>query len=408
MGSQGGRPGRLRVTPRELRGQLAALGAVLWIVALVNAWTPTLYLRSGQVKGTDFVHVYTLGRATATGHASDLLDAGALQRIQLDAVPESAHAFFPAFYGPQVGVTLRPLGFLSYRTALIVWSIVTFGIYLGAVVFVVRRSRSLKQFLGLVMLASLAYPPFWFLIQHGQLTVVAMSAMVGAWAMMRRGHELAAGLCLGLMAYKPQLVTPVALVLLATASWRILLGLAAGALLQFLPGILLLGPRVPVDYLAFLVEMLRNGEAPIATPEQFQGWRAFWALLVPNATAANILFAVSAVATAGVAARVWQRHEQASVRCAVLGLVIGLAAPHLYTYDLVLLAPAWLWLTEWFLNRPDAPRLFGQTLYAGFAAPLLGPLLATVRIHAVVPILLLLLVLLYRQAPIAPPERQRA
>jgi hypothetical protein len=42
--------GRLRLTSRELRGQLIVLAAVLWGVAIVNASTSTPYLRSGQIK----------------------------------------------------------------------------------------------------------------------------------------------------------------------------------------------------------------------------------------------------------------------------------------------------------------------------------------------------------------------
>jgi hypothetical protein len=61
---------------------------------------------------------------------------------------------------------------------------------------------------------------------------------------------------------------------------------------------------------------------------------------------------------------------------AALAIGTVLCAPHLYVYDLVLLAPVWVWLTDWYLSRPDVKPAVGWLLYAGYAAPLASPLIA--------------------------------
>ena len=111
----------LRTTPRELQGQLIALGLALWAVAIVNSATPTRYLRSGQIRGTDFVHFYTLGRLAASGQIDRFDDFDAIRRTQLAAVPEATNVYFPPVYGPQVPLALAPLGWLPYGWALGVW-----------------------------------------------------------------------------------------------------------------------------------------------------------------------------------------------------------------------------------------------------------------------------------------------
>ena len=387
----------LKVSARELRGQLTILAVVLWATALVNAWTPTLYLRSGQVKGTDFVQFYALGRLAAEGRSDELLNPESMRRAQLEGVPESRNDFYPALYGPQVGVVLAPLGRLSYSVALVAWSLTAAVVYLLSISYLLRRSAALRQHAMVVLLAAVAYPPFWLLIQHGHLTVVATAVFVGAWAALRAGHPLTAGALLGLLAYKPPLLVPIAAVLVCAGAWRLLVGLAVGILVQFTPAWLAAGPGALYDYADLLSRLPAQASSLITRPEQLQGWRGFWVLLTGKTTLAVVLYGVSAVATVIMAAAAWRRHDVPSVRMSVLGLSVGLASPHLYTYDLVVLAPVWFWLTEWYVARPGASRAFGRALYLGYLAPLVGPLVAVTRIQFVAPLLLVLLLALWRE-----------
>src|SRR5690242_11416522 len=50
------------LTPRRLRAHGLIVGLALWSIYLWTLATPGLRDRNGNLKGTDFLHFYTLGR----------------------------------------------------------------------------------------------------------------------------------------------------------------------------------------------------------------------------------------------------------------------------------------------------------------------------------------------------------
>jgi hypothetical protein len=134
-----------------------------------------------------------------------------------------------------------------------------------------------------------------------------------------------------------------------------------------------------------------------AKPEQMHSLRAFWLLLVPNHEVfAFALYVVTSLAVLLVAAQVWRRASEPALKMASLLIAMVLAAPHLYVYDLVVLAPVWIWLTDWYLAHPRLPRTIGHTLYVGFLAPLLAVLTAVTRLQLSVLCFGMLLLWLWR------------
>ena len=115
-----------------------------------------------------------------------------------------------------------------------------------------------------------------------------------------------------------------------------------------------------------------------------------WLILIAR-IAIGIVYLVAFTAIA------WRRSADPSVRMGLLGLSVGLASPHLYGYDLAVLGPTWLWLSAWYVARGRMPRLFGRALYAGYLAPLLGPLVVMTRVQFLTPILAVLMLVLLRQ-----------
>jgi hypothetical protein len=387
---------RLSLSARELRGQLVVLALALWAVAIVNATGPGRYLRSGQIKGTDFVQFYTLGRLAHDGRVTGFADFDAIRETQLAAVPESHVVYFPPVYGPQVPLALAPLGFFSYEGALLVWILVTAAVYLWLMFRTASALPALQAHVGLVLLAAVAYPPFWQLIQHGQLTIVAIAALAGAWFALRRDRPWLAGACLGILAYKPPLLAPAAAVLLLAGEWRMLASaglVAAGQLVAASVWVGLTGLR---DYVMVLVSLPAMANQLETRPAQTHAWRGFWALIVPDTPWEFVLFFASAAATIVLAARIWRRQPDPALRMAVLALAIALAAPYLFVYDLAILAPAWLWLVDWFLRRPELSAWVGRALYVGYIAALFGPLAAATRLQISVPVLAFLLWSIWR------------
>jgi hypothetical protein len=123
-------------------------------------------------------------------------------------------------------------------------------------------------------------------------------------------------------------------------------------------------------------------------PHQMHSLRAFCDFLLP-AGAAGVAFALAAAATLALAARTWCSRAPLDLRFALLLLATALASPHLYLYDLVILAPAWLLLADRVAARPALPGQAGlrAALWAGFALLALGPLSRVTHLQLSVPLL---------------------
>jgi len=89
----------------------------------------------------------------------------------------------------------------------------------------------------------------------------------------------------------------------------------------------------------------------------------------------------------------WRSSISLSLRYPALLLATVLLAPHLTVYDLVILAPAFLLLSDRIVSQPDHPatRPFKLLLYLAFVLPLLGPLARWTHFQLSVPVMAALL-----------------
>jgi hypothetical protein len=359
---------------------LIVLAVVLWTVAAVNACTPTRYLRSGQLKGTDFVHFYTLGSLAARGDAGRFWDFSEIDTLQASLVPEAANLIHPPVYGPQVSLALSPLGYLSYEGALLAWTALSAIVYLSLILLAAKAMASLRPHLGTVLIGALAFPPFWQLLQHGQLSIVALTGIVGGWYALTRDREILAGACLGLLAYKPSLFAPVLLILTATRSWRIAAGAIGVGVGQVTTAVPWVGTQGLSDYAALLVSLPGSATLLAANPAQMHSLRTFWGLLLPWPNVALVFYGLSTTGVIAMVAFSWTRTTDWSLRLAMLSTATVLMAPHLYVYDLVILGPTLIWLIDWFITRAQHPHI-ARLVYASYLAPLAAPFVPLIRVQ---------------------------
>ncbi len=266
----------------------------------------------------------------------------------------------------------RPWADSRYRTALAIWVALSTALYFAAVTLAVRRSRTVRQYAGIALLGAAGFPPFWYLLQHGQLSAVALCIVVAAFWLLCDGRAVAAAAVLGLLIYKPPLFAPMVCVLLLAREWKKSAVMLSVGLVEVLAAGLWVGAQGLRDYLGLLLDLPRLAPVLAVKPYQMHSLRAFWLLIVPNAAAAAVLYAVSAALAVFCAAQAWRRAEAPALRMSALVLGTALASPHLYIYDLVILAPVWVWLADWFLEEA-LPVWFGRALYVGFVALLMGP-----------------------------------
>lgn len=364
------------LTPRRLRAHGLLLGIALWCVYAWVLATPTLRDRNGLLKGTDFLHYYTLGTLALEHRGADLYDMQAQSALAQEKVPEARHLFYVPLYGPQVSLLFAPLALLSYPAALAVWLIFNATLYAGCCYAVWKTCPHLQSEAATVLVLAAAYPAFAHLIAWGQTSALALACFTAAYLALRSKQLFVAGLAIGCLMFKPQLGLAAAVVFLLTREWNIVVGALVTGSAQLCVGWAYYGTVAMRDYVHHLVHVPEMFQQLEPRPYQMHSLRAFWAMLLPWPQVAFALYVVTALAVLAITFRYWKSSAPLSLRYSALLLATVLVSPHLTVYDLVILAPAFLLLADYTAansTQSDAHRL-GLLLYLCYALPLAGPL----------------------------------
>ncbi len=386
------------LTVDRIRAAALLLLLGLWSTYAYAVSNPGLRDRFDNLKGADFVLWYTLGDFGRTGDAVDLYRGPQyLEQRQFALVPESKGDFFVCLYPPQMTALFAPLAGLPYLHALLLWSAIGLAINAACVFAVGRTCPGLRPFAGTVALCAAAYPGFFEQIGHGQCAIVSLACVTVAYLALNRDWPILAGVAIGALTFKPTLAATAIAVFVLAAEWRLLAGVAIGAGLQFGAATLAYGFDVMMSYVRTLIELGEAVQQQTPKPYNMHCLRAFWSLLVPEPMIARGLYLGSVLGLLFLAWRAWRRNTDIGVKFAAVLLATVLISPHLYVYDLLILAPALLVLADRAVrsNRPPAPGLYIALCYA---LPLLGPLANVTRVQLSVPAFTATLWLLSRSA----------
>jgi hypothetical protein len=102
------------MTPKRLRAHGVILALCLWSVYVWNVSAPGLLDRAGNLKGTDFLHFYTLGSLALTHRGADLYSMQAQSQLAGELVPAAGGIRYLPLYPPQVSMFFAPLARWSY------------------------------------------------------------------------------------------------------------------------------------------------------------------------------------------------------------------------------------------------------------------------------------------------------
>src|SRR5271168_3565725 len=240
------------LTPKRLRVHGLLLTVCLWSVYIWNMASPGLLDRAGNLKGTDFLHFYTLGSLALTHQDADLYNMQAQSALAAGRVPVAAGTRYLPLYPPQVSILFAPFARLSYPCALILWLTSSALIYGLCVYAVWRTCPSLQSDKLTVAILALAFPAFWHLIAWGQTSALALAFFTLAFFALRAQREFLAGLALGCLIFKPQLGVASAVIFLATRRWKVVTGALLSASAQLAAAWIYYGP----DPLRTWIQML--------------------------------------------------------------------------------------------------------------------------------------------------------
>jgi alpha-1,2-mannosyltransferase len=377
------------LTARRVRAHGLILALCLWSVYAWNVATPGLIDRAGNLKGTDFLHFYTLGSLALAHRGADLYNMDAQSQLAAQRVPAASGIRYLPLYPPQVSIFFVPFARLSHSLALIFWLTLSSLIYGVCCYALWRACPNLRQQKLTIVILALAFPAFWHLIAWGQTSALALACFTVAFFALRGRREFLAGLALGCLTFKPQLALATALVFVVTLNWKVIAGALLSATTQLAAACLYYGPGPLREWMHTLLNL--PSLLPQLEPRLYQthSLRTFWTMLIPWSAASLVLYVITALLVSALTIACWRSRLPLTLRYSALLLATVLLAPHLTVYDLVILAPVFLLLPDWIVSQPDqaATRHFRLLLYLAFVLPLLGPLAHWTHLQLSVPVM---------------------
>jgi Glycosyltransferase family 87 len=388
------------LTPNRIRAQAIILAFCLWGVSAVDFATPGLLDRAGNIKFQDFLPSYISAQLIAHDRADELYN----QQVRSDSVQavvrQPTRVRLPYLYGPQVGLLFVPLSRFSFPAAARIWVVTSVLVFASCVYLIWSCCPTLRPHSGMVALCAIAFPPLFHFFVRGQMSALVLACFTAAFLAFRADRPWLAGLALGFLIFKPQFLVAIPLVLLLSQAWKALAGLLLAAVAQLFLTRIYFGAAVLhayFDTLRHISGVMDQFELSLA-PIQMHSLRSFWTLLIPWPEVALALCILSSLVAVAMAAAIWKSSAPLALRFSALTVAAVLVNPHLFVYDLLVLAPAMLLLVDWLLTNPQSasfPTLH-LLLYLAFILPLFGPLSRWTHIQLSVPAFAALLWTLWR------------
>jgi arabinofuranan 3-O-arabinosyltransferase len=308
---------------------LAVLNAAFFAAFYGRGW---IFDDTGLNMPTDFVNVWSAGRLALQGHPAQAWDWAIQKQLQLGVLGQDYPGNFAWHYPPPFLMVAEQLARLPYRAAFAGWVVLSFVPYLLAMRAIVGRP------FGLLLAAAFPVVLTNTLVgQNGFLT----ASLLGGALLLLPSRPVWAGICLGLLSYKPQYGLLFPLVLIAAMQWRVVISAGVTTLLLAGASWLAYGSEswqaffhwMPMFSQAFLTE----GRAPWGKMQSIfalvryfggsepLGWTFQWIM--------NAAVAVALV-------RLWRSRVRYEWKAAALATGALLVTPYLFLYDVMVLAIA--------------------------------------------------------------------
>ncbi|HXY10743.1 MAG TPA: glycosyltransferase family 87 protein [Terriglobales bacterium] len=321
---------------------------LLWLAAmaaldLLLAWNSRDLLRQGY---QDFTIFYSAAKIVRQGLGHQLYDERTQYRIQQGFTPAANIRKGPLPYNhpPFEVLIFVPFSLLPYLVAYLLWDLASLLILL--LLFVLLRPHiSILRQVSVVhwLLASLGYFPTFFALLQGQDTLLLLLIFTLVFIFLKTESEFAAGCCLGLGLFRPQLVLPLVLVLLLERRRKAFIGFIVVATILGLISVAMVGVEASLHYPGSVWRMEQVMERPgTVVPVGMPNLRGL--LQGPfthfvSRSFSDVLLALVSVALVLFAAFRWNTTAAATFNCGFSLCVIAtiLVSYHTFAYDLSLL-----------------------------------------------------------------------
>ncbi|MGJ5041961.1 MULTISPECIES: glycosyltransferase family 87 protein [unclassified Bradyrhizobium] len=339
---------------RDRRAVLILLVAMaLYNGAYLVGWA----LSSPQPAFGDFFGLWSFGRFAALSGAG-IYDPVALARYQQTLDPTLGGGGFPYPYPPTFLLVLIPLGMLALPVAYVCWISVTFALY--GLATLGRDWRTLTS------LALLAAPTTLINAITGQNGFLSAALLIGGLRLLAC-HPIVAGTLLGLLAYKPQFVLLMPVVLLASRNWRAILSAIATTVIVAVVTCAALDPWIWLEWIVKFPSYQAQLQANQVSldhmmPTVIAGLHALGA-------PPPIGYLVQLLLSCSVVVMVWDAWRRGSTQQAIALVAVGsiIATPYAMIYDMPMVAAgiAIHWKARSDAGEPIAPLEIGLVIALG-------------------------------------------
>ena len=389
------------ITARRMRAYGLILALCLWSVYVWNISSPGLRDRAGNLKGTDFLHFYTLGSLALVHDGADLYNLSAQSKIAAARVPAAAGIHYLPLYPPQLSILFAPLAKLSYAPALVAWLTLSSLIYFCCCYAFWRACPNLRDQRITTLILALAFPAFWHLIAWGQTSALALACFTAAFFALRAKREFLAGVAFGCLILKPQLALGAAIVFVFAFRWRMIVGALLSSSLELTGAALYYGLGSLRDWIRALSRVRNQLGLLEPRPYHTHCLRTFWSMLIPWPPISFTFYLLTGLFISLLLVSCWRL--PLSLRFSALLFASVLLAPHLTVYDLVILTPAFLLLSDSIIARHGEMAAYLPLLLClAFILPLLGPLARWTHLQLTVPVMVAIVYVIWnsgRQTP---------
>jgi arabinofuranan 3-O-arabinosyltransferase len=313
---------------------------VCFVLFVINAtFFPTAFFAGWWIfdeKGlgipTDFVNVWSAGKLVLDGHPALAYDWDIQKQVQEAVLGQSYPGNFAWHYPPPFLFVAGLLAHFPYAVAFIGWAAASLVPYLAVMRAIVGRP------FGLLLAAAFPVVLTNTLVgQNGFLT----ASLIGATLYLMPVRPALAGVCLGLLSYKPQYGLLFPIVLIAASQWRVFVAAAITAVALAVASWLAFGTEswqaffhwMPMFSQAFLTE----GRAPWG---KMQSIFALVRYCGGSEQLGWVLQWIMSGMVVVLVALIWRSRISYSLKAAALAAGTLLITPYLFLYDLMVLAIA--------------------------------------------------------------------
>lgn len=214
----------------------------------------------GQVKSSDLFQHYVAGKIVSEQAVIDFSQNVEMGNWVLTQIPFKKDALSTPFnyvYPPLVAWITAPFTQVSYLTYALGWLGLSILFYLISTKQLLTITASPQLLYGLLLLLGL--PTFHYTLILGQNSTLTFFIICSAATLLYRKQEIAAGIVLSFLFYKPQFIPPLLAFMLLQGHWRFVLSCCLASAIWLAMGLLICGIHTYLDWLQ-IVQNLNKGD----------------------------------------------------------------------------------------------------------------------------------------------------